>query len=131
VVDWAGYSGQEVEGDAGLTEPKRVAFVEGAFVMAGEAQTPSVFMLLNVSPFGRVAAQLLVLGLVACLARAPRLGRARPEEPSGADRPVAHPEALGALLARTGQAREARVVLESYRRWRSKPSSRGSGREGG
>ena len=64
-----------------------------------------------------MAAQLLVLGLAACLARAPRLGRPRPEPPSGEDRPVAHPEALGALLARTGAGRDARP-LDAYRRWR-------------
>ena len=74
--------------------------------------------------------QLFLLGLAGCLARAPRLGRARPEEPSGADRPVAHPEALGILLARTGQAREARAILESYRKWRTGPVSRGSPRGG-
>ena len=131
VVDWAGYSGEEDEGTAGLTVPKRVAFVEGAFVLSGDAEGPSVFRLLGIDPFGRFAAQLLALGLVACLARAPRLGRPRTEEPSGVDRPVAHPEALGALLARTGQAREARLILESYRRWRTGPSTRGGGKEGG
>ncbi len=83
---------------------------------------PSVFALLKIWPFGWVVAQLLVLGLVACLARAPRLGRPRPEPASGEDRPVAHPEAIGALLARTGQAGDARELLESYRRWRY-PSS--------
>jgi hypothetical protein len=106
--------------------PRNVAFVEGASVMAGTVAEPSVFALLKVSPFGQVAAQLLVLGLAACLARAPRLGRARPEEASGADRPVAHPEALGALLERSGQAREARTILEAYRRWRNGPPGRGA-----
>jgi hypothetical protein len=102
---------------------KRVAFVEGPDVAAGEVSPPSVFDLLYVSPFGRVAAQLFAFGLAACLARAPRLGRPRPEEPSGADRPAAHPEALGDLLARTRQAREARSILETYRRWRAGPAA--------
>jgi hypothetical protein len=98
-------------------DPARVAFVEGAAVL-GEDQGPTIFSLLKVPPFGWVAAQMLALGLAACLARAPRLGRARPDPPSGEDRPVAHPEALGALLARTGQAADARAILVAYRRWR-------------
>jgi hypothetical protein len=125
VVDWSGSDSDEAEGREGRTVPKRVAFVEGAFVLSG-LKMPSVFDLLKVEPFGVVAAQLLALGLAACLARAPRLGRPKPEAPSGADRPAAHPEALGALLARTGQAREARSILDAYRRWRSGPAGRGS-----
>src|SRR5262245_38549861 len=81
-------------------EPLHVAFVEGRHLLSGPAVEPSVFSLLTIRPFGWVVAQLLVLGLVACLARAPRLGRPRPEPSSGEDRPAAHPEALGALLAR-------------------------------
>ena len=115
-VDWA--AGVDDTDPDEATAPKRVAFVEGTYVLGDRAAPPSVFSLLKVSPVGRVAAQLFALGLVACLARAPRLGRPRPEEPSGADRPVAHPEALGALLARTRQAREARSILDAYRRWR-------------
>lgn len=124
VVDWAGFSGDENEGEAGVLVPKHVAFVEGFHVATEPVKQPSVFDLLSVEPFGKVAAQLLALGLVACLARAPRLGRARPDDPSGADRPAAHPEALGALLARTGQAAVARFLLESYRHWRQAPSGR-------
>lgn len=100
-------------------EPLHVAFVEGSFVLREDEASPSVFAILKVPPFGWVAAQLLVLGLAACLARAPRLGRPRPDPPSGEDRPVAHPQALGSLLARTGQAADARAILEAYRRWRS------------
>ena len=106
---------------SGPERPKHVAFVEGYYVTAENQPQPSVFALLTVQPFGWVAAQLFVLGLAACLARAPRLGRPRPDEPTGADRPVAHPEALGLLLARTGQASEARSILETYRRWRTGP----------
>ncbi len=104
--------------EAAPTRPRRVAFVEGAFVIGDRRAVPSPLELLQVSPIGRVAAQLVALGLVGCLARAPRIGRPRPLEPSGADRPVAHAEALGALLARTGQSREAGSILDAYRRWR-------------
>jgi len=103
-------------------EPLNVAFVEGRYLLSGPPAGPSVFSLLTIWPFGWVVAQLLVLGLAACLARAPRLGRPRPEPSSGEDRPVAHPEALGSLLARIGQAADARAILETYRRWRN-PSS--------
>ncbi len=115
-VDWATNQGDP---DLVPTGRLKVAFVEGRSVLKDREAMPSVFALLKVSPFGRVAAQLFVLGLVASLARATRLGRPRPSEPSDADRPVAHPEALGALLARTGQAGEARSILEAYRRWRA------------
>ena len=90
---------------------------------AVEANGPSVFALLRVWPFGWVTAQLAALGLAAALARAPRLGRAIPDPKTDADRPVAHPEALGALLARTGQSGEARQILETYRRWRNGPGA--------
>ena len=109
------------DGSAVVSRPLRVAFVEGPRVTADAAGPPSVFALLKVQPFGLVTAQLFALGLAACLARAPRLGRPRADEPTGADRPVAHPEALGALLARTRQANEARSILETYRRWRTGP----------
>jgi len=121
--------GEDVEDEEGLG-PLRVAFVEGSSVLSDVARTPSVFALLKVSPFGMVAAQLFALGLAGCLARAPRLGRPRPDEPSGADRPVAHPEALGALLARTRQARAARTILDAYRRWRGSPPGRDAPRAG-
>ena len=120
-ADWvgAGYDDEDGDDPESLeTEPKRVAFVEGGFVSAEAMSTPSLFDLLQVPPFGRVAAQVLALALAACLALAPRLGRARPEPPSGADRPVAHPEALGSLLSRTGRAGEARAILDAYRHWR-------------
>jgi hypothetical protein len=75
-------------------------------------------MLRNIWEFRWIAFQMLLLGLAVCLARAARLGRARPEAPSGSDRPVAHPEALGALFARTRQAGDARAILDAYRKWR-------------
>lgn len=119
-VRWA--EGEGGDGDA-VAEPSagrlRVAFVEGGGVVGGDAGMPSVWKLLDISPFGRVFGHLFALGLAACLARAPRLGRPRPDEPAGADRPVAHPEALGSLLARTRQAREARAILDAYHRRRA------------
>jgi hypothetical protein len=114
VVDWVG------------ADPARVAFVEGSSVLKDPDEGRSIFGLLTVPPFGWIAAQMLALGLAACLARAPRLGRARPDPPSGEDRPVAHPEALGALLARTRQAADARAILDAYRRWRHPGRSSGS-----
>jgi hypothetical protein len=102
-------------------EPRKVAFVEGPYVIGERPTMRSVFELLRVPPFGWVAAQMLALGLAASLARAPRLGRARPDPPSGADRPSAHAEALGELLARTRQPEKARAVLDAFRQWRRRP----------
>ena len=79
-------------------EPMHVAFVEGSFVLGDPPAQPSVFGLLKVPPFGWLAAQLLVLGLAVCLARAPRLGRPRPDPPSGEDRPVVAPRGPGRLV---------------------------------
>jgi hypothetical protein len=60
-----------------------------------------------------------LFGLLACLAHAPRLGRPQPAPPSDADRPAAHAEAVGDLLARSHDIGAARNLLETYRRWRS------------
>lgn len=104
---------------AGDDEPARVAFVEGRFVAGEPVGMPSIWsMLQRLWEFRAIAFQMLLLGLAVCLARAARLGRPRPEPSAGGDRPVAHPEALGALLARTRQAGDARAILEAYRRWR-------------
>ena len=93
VVEWLG------------PEEARVAFVEGDALMAKDdpdgSPSTSPFHLFRVDPFGRVAAHVLVFLLILALAHAVRLGRALPESPAGFDRPSAHPEALGALLART------------------------------
>ena len=107
VVEWIG---------AG---PGHVAFVEGLHPLAEEDGAPSSpFHLFTVAPFGWVAAHLLIFLLLLALAQAVRLGRPLPDPLSGVERPSAHPEALGALLARTGRADAARALLESYRRWR-------------
>jgi hypothetical protein len=113
VVDWVG------------EPPRNVAFVEGSSVLGTGPAARSIFALLRVPPFGWVAAQMFALGLAACLARAPRLGRARLEPPSDADRPAAHAEALGSLLARTGQPEQARATLEAFRLWRKKSAGGG------
>jgi len=107
VVEWIG------EG------PRRVAFVEGA-LLPGEAVSPPTLidLILGIKSFRWVFLHLGLLGLLACLARAPRLGRPSPEAPSDADRPAAHAEAVGALLERNRGAATARELLEAYRRWR-------------
>jgi len=100
-------------------EAKPVALVEGAFVLGGDAAMPTIWDLLHRVPSLRwVAIQLGLAALLASLARAPRLGRPRPDPPSGADRPAEHALALGALLARAKAAPEARELLDHYQRWR-------------
>jgi hypothetical protein len=100
-------------------EAKQVGLVEGAFVLGGEQSTPTIWDLLRRIPSLRwVAVQVGLAALLASLARAPRLGRPRPDPPSGADRPAEHALALGALLARANAAPEARELLEQYQRWR-------------
>ncbi|MFI5455157.1 MAG: hypothetical protein ACHRXM_06860 [Isosphaerales bacterium] len=107
VLEWPASAGQ------------RVALVEGSFVLAGQEGAPNLWDLLKRLPVLRwIAIQLGLAGLLAALARAPRLGRPRPDPVSGADRPAAHAEALGALLARAGAAREAHDLLDRYRHWR-------------
>jgi hypothetical protein len=115
VVDWVG--------DA----PRKVAFVEGGGVLGAEPGMRSVFALLGVPPFGWVAAQMFALGLAGCLARAPRLGRPRPDPPTGADRPAAHVEAIGALLGGTRDRAAARAALAAYRQRRGTGPAHGSG----
>jgi hypothetical protein len=105
-----------------------VAFVEGSFVTANRIATPTIpDILIRLRAFLIVTVQSLLLGVATCLSLALALRKPRREEPTGADRPVAHPEALGALLARTSQSREARSILETYRRWRTAPAGRGHG----
>ena len=108
VVEWIG--------DA----PKHVVFLDGGNLMDSQEAAGELgpFHLLGIFPFNWIVAHLAAFGLLAALARAVRLGRPRPEPPSGADRPSAHPEALGGLLARTRQAGAARDLLDAYRRWR-------------
>jgi hypothetical protein len=107
VVEWIG------------DDPRRVAFVEGFSVLRGPSPPPSLFDLLRrIASFRWVAIQLGLFGLLACLARAPRLGRPRSDPASDSDRPAAHAEALGRLLEKSRSPETARGLLESYRRWR-------------
>jgi hypothetical protein len=99
-------------------DPRKLAFVESQFVLGAAEQPPWPY------PSYWVLGQLLALGLAVCLARAAWLGRPPAEPSMGEDRPAAHPEALGALLARSGRAGEARALLETYRRWRAAPGHR-------
>ncbi len=102
------------------TTPLHVAFLEGTrpTADAAEAESSSPFRLLGIAPFDWVSAHVMGFLLLLALSAAVRLGRPSPEPPSGVERPSAHPEALGALLAKTGRADFARTLLETYRRWR-------------
>jgi hypothetical protein len=102
-----------------IAGPRRVAVVEGVAPL-GEPEAPPTLLDLvgRIDGFRWAAIQLGVLGLLACLARAPRLGRPRPEPPGDADRPAAHAEALGALLERSRSPATAREILDRYRSWR-------------
>lgn len=106
-ADWAG------------DEPRNVAFVEGSFLLGDETPMPTPWDVIRQIPeLGMVAGHFMALALVAALSRAVILGRPRPAPDSGADRPRAHAEALGDLMARVGGDRAARAILSSYRRWR-------------
>ncbi len=100
-----------------------VAFLEGRRValsasdLADEA-AQSQFHLLEVEPFGWIATHFLVFLFLLAFSVAARLGRPIPDPSSGVERSAAHPEALGALFAKTGRSDAARFLLESYRRWR-------------
>jgi hypothetical protein len=107
VIDWA--EGSE----------KNVAMVEGVHVLSEGDGMPTLWALLvRLSPLRWAAIHVGLAALMAALARAPRLGRPRPTPPSGADRPAEHALALGALLARSRAATEARDLLDRYRCWR-------------
>jgi hypothetical protein len=98
---------------------RHVAFVDGPIVLGGNPAPPTLFDLLErIASFRWAAIHLGLFGLLASLARAPRLGRARPDPPSDSDRPAAHAEALGALLERGKDVTSARKLRETYRRWR-------------
>ncbi len=113
-------------------EMQQVAFVEGSFVLSEEEGTPSFWKLLERLPALRwVAMQMALAGVIASLARAPRLGRPRPDPVSGADRPAAHAEALGTLLAASRATAESLDLLERYRQWRWPHGPREPGRVSG
>ena len=101
-------------------QPRRVAFLEGRLLANADpaSRSQSPFHLFTVEPFGWIALHLLSFLFLLALAHAVRLGRARPAGPIGVERPSAHPEALGALLARSGRTDHALALLDEYRRWR-------------
>lgn len=107
VVDWIG------------PEPRKVAFVEGYTVTSSDKQkSSSPFDLFKVAPVGFILAHWVAALLLLALSRGMILGRPRDDPPADADRPSAHPQALGVLLARTRDAVAARAILETYHRWR-------------
>jgi hypothetical protein len=107
VADWVGSS------------PRKVAFVEGSFLLGGESSMPTPLQVIRQVPeLGIVAGHFLMLALIAALAHAVILGRPRAAPSSGADQPRMHAEALGNLLSRIGSDRAARSLLTTYRRWR-------------
>jgi hypothetical protein len=113
-------------------EKQQVAFVEGSYVMSEEEGVPSLWKLMQrLPPLKWVAIQMFVAGIFAALARAPRLGRPRPDPVSGADRPAAHAEALGTLLAASRATSESLDLLERYRHWRWPHGPRETGRVSG
>ncbi|MGZ3356955.1 MAG: hypothetical protein ACXVBO_19145, partial [Isosphaeraceae bacterium] len=108
---------------------RRVAFVEGPQLLGDSEGPPTLIdLVVRIKTFRWVALHLGLFGLLACLARAPRLGRPSPDAPSDADRPAAHAEAVGALLERSHGAATARDLLETYRRWRFPRTSQEAGR---
>jgi hypothetical protein len=97
----------------------RIALVEGSFVLEEAQQPLSVWQLLQrLASFRWIAIQIGIAAIFAALARAPRLGRPRDVPRARADRPAAHAEALGALLARSGSPQRAREIIDHYRLWR-------------
>ncbi|WP_161602310.1 DUF4350 domain-containing protein [Tautonia marina] len=99
--------------------PRKVAFVEGSFLLGAESSMPTPWQVIRQVPeLGIVAGHFLMLALIAALAHAVILGRPRAAPFSGADRPRMHAEALGNLLSRIGSDRAARSLLTTYRRWR-------------
>jgi hypothetical protein len=100
-------------------QPRRIAFVSGSAPL-GESHGPEGLLeWLAKDPTSLwVFLQLGLFALIACLARAPILGRPRPDPPSDVDRLAAHAEAIGTLLARGKNADAARDLLARYRRWR-------------
>ena len=100
-------------------ELQQIAMLESSYVTSDEEETTTLWKLIErMLSFRWVAIQMAIAGVFAALARAPRLGRPRPDPPSGADRPAAHAEALGALLARGRATTESIELLERYRQWR-------------
>ncbi len=98
----------------------KIASVEGFYVSEQEPPQRGLYDLAQTPPFDWILAHMLVLTLLGAFALAPRLGRARdPISTRDADRPAAHPEALGSLMKRSVPPEQAREILATYRLWRS------------
>jgi hypothetical protein len=107
---------------------RNIVFVESTTPRENGLQgRGSLLAPLRVYPTGWVIAQWLGFMLLLVLSAAAILGRPRTDPPAGEDRPVAHAEALGDLLRRSGDAETARDLLAAYRRWRH-PASDGARR---
>ena len=108
-------------------EPLNVAFVEGSFVLAGdETAHPSFVSLLQIPPFGWLAAQLLALGLAACLASREGWAAPDPIPPPPRTVPSRTPRRWAACWARTGTAERGalgpanlRAIATPLPAWRS------------
>ena len=94
---------------------------------------PSIFALLGIAAVRLDrGADLVAFGLAACLAGAARLGRPRPEPPSGATGPSPTPRPWATCWPAPGEAEAARALRDSYRRWRrAGPPVRGAACNGG
>lgn len=110
VADWIGPDG------------RKIVFIEGPFPLL-DLPNSNLFRLLFVDPLTYVIPHLILLGILAVAARAVRLGRPRAERITNAERPAAHAEALGDLMSRGRDERDARAQVVHYRQWRSKPSA--------
>lgn len=117
VVEWGGSD-----------DPRNVAFVESRNAREnGIQRRASIFAPLEVYPTGWVIAHWLGFILLLTLSAAAILGRPRTDPPAGEDRPVAHAEALGDLLRRSGDTATAHDLLAAYRRWRHPTNQGGLG----
>ncbi len=97
----------------------QIALVEGSFALGGPDEQLSLWPLLKRLPsFRWVVIQIALAAVSAALARAPRLGRPRDEPAERPDRPAAHAEALGKLLAQSDSLTEAREIVAQYKSWR-------------
>jgi len=108
VVDWIG------------SAPQRVAFVDGPTPVGPPEPPPSlVTLLIRTDSLRWVALHFGIAGLLACLARFPRLGRPVPEPVPPVGRIATHAEAVGDLLQQTpGGAAFAQAKLAAYHAWR-------------
>ena len=110
--------------------PRRVLFLEGRELTGQQGPVDhSPFALFGVAPLGLIFGHWVAVLLLLALSKAVLLGRPRPAPSVGADRPAAHAEALGNLLAKTRDAEAARTLLDTYRRWRHPSASPGPPRE--